>query len=168
MTVLRSRNGCWEPRLKPFGRCQAAIRLLSSPARQTEVRLALPRNPRAPSFRTIGFATALLVAIGLAARLAPILEGPPRLFTQFPAEDGYLMLTIARDLAAGRGLTTAFGSIPTNGTQPLATLLYAGAFWSVDGDRLSGVRIVLLLETLFSLAVAGMLVGASTRAFCNR
>ena len=94
-----------------------------------------------------------LFGIGFVSRVAPLLENGKRLFTQFPTEDGYLMLTIARNLAAGLGMTTADGTIPTNGTQPLATLLWAGAFEMAGGDRELGVRLVLILEILFASLV---------------
>ena len=43
---------------------------------------------------------------------------------QWPTEDGYLMLTIARNMALGNGMSTADGELPTNGTQPLATTIW--------------------------------------------
>jgi hypothetical protein len=45
--------------------------------------------------------------VGAATRLVPILDGSTRLLRQFPTEDGYLMMTIARSIALGRGMTTA-------------------------------------------------------------
>jgi hypothetical protein len=68
----------------------------------------------------------------------------------FPTEDGYLMLQVARNLATGSGLSTAAGTIPTNGVQPLATFLWAGAFWLVQGDKTAGVALVLALEIALS------------------
>jgi hypothetical protein len=109
-----------------------------------------PGDTPSTGLRSLAF---LLVGIGFVSRVAPLLENGKRLFTQFPSEDGYLMLTIARNLAAGLGVTTADGTIPTNGTQPLATLLWAGAFGIAGGDRELGVRLVLILELVFSSLV---------------
>ncbi len=100
---------------------------------------------------------ALLFSVGLAARLAPLLDVGGRLFRQFPTEDGYLMLTIARNVALGKGMSVADGLQPTNGTQPLATLLWAGVFWLAGGDREHGVLGVLLLEVALSCGAALLL-----------
>src|SRR5262249_10342240 len=69
-----------------------------------------------------------MVAVGLVSRVVPLLNSGGRLLRQFPSEDGYLMLTIARNIALGHGMSVANGTIPTNGTQPLATLLWALCF----------------------------------------
>jgi hypothetical protein len=111
------------------------------------------RSPGEPPSAGLWTLALLLFGIGFASRVAPLLTNGNRLFAQFPSEDGYLMLTIARNLAAGLGMTTADGTIPTNGTQPLATLLWAGAFGIAGGDRELGVRLVLILELLFSSLV---------------
>ncbi len=92
----------------------------------------------------------VLLGAGLLSRVLPLLGGERRLFGQFPSEDAYLMLTVARNLALGLGPTTADGTIATNGIQPLATLLWAGVFALTDGDRASGIRVVLVLEILLS------------------
>lgn len=98
-----------------------------------------------------------LLGIGLLARAAPFLDQGGRLLRQFPTEDGYLMLTIARNLGIGNGMSIAAGTMPTNGTQPLMTGLWSLVFAAVDGDRNAGVAGVLLLELLISLAATGML-----------
>ena len=94
-----------------------------------------------------------LVALGFGVRLLGIFGGQARLFQQWPTEDGYLMLTVARNLSLGLGMSTAEGTLPTNGVQPLATLLWAGCFAIVGGDKAAGVRLVLLLST--ALAALG-------------
>lgn len=96
------------------------------------------------------------MAIGLISRLAPLFS-PTRRLSQFPTEDGYLMLTIARNIALGHGMSTADGTIPTNGTQPLFTLIQAVGFWLVGGDKPAGVVIALVLQVSFSLGAAGLL-----------
>ena len=56
-----------------------------------------------------------LLAIGFISRVLPLLDQDGRVIRQFPTEDGYLMLTIARNMALGHGMSTAGGTIPTNG-----------------------------------------------------
>jgi hypothetical protein len=46
------------------------------------------------------------------------------------------MLTIARNIAEGHGMSTANGTIPTNGTQPLVTFILAGIFYLAGGDKI--------------------------------
>lgn len=95
----------------------------------------------------------LLLAIGLAARVAPLFNQGGRILRQFPTEDGYLMLTIARNIALGNGMSTANGTIPTNGTQPLTTLIWAGLFRLAQCDKQVGVLLVqvfLIITTAFT------------------
>ena len=110
---------------------------------------ALPTSVR-------GFVVAL-AGLGLGARILPLFDFGGRLFRQLPSEDGYLMLTIARNIALGHGMTTAAGTLPTNGTSPLSTYLWAVCFWLGDGDRAIGVLGVLLIEALISVASAWLL-----------
>lgn len=94
-----------------------------------------------------------LIVVGVVSRVAPLADQGGRLLRQFPTEDGYLMLTIARNIALGRGMSIADGTIPSNGTQPLATFLYALGFSTVGGDRDAGVLFAHLLQ--LAIAVAG-------------
>ncbi len=94
-----------------------------------------------------------LVLLGTVARLLPLLDRDGRLLRQFPTEDGYLMLTIARNAALGLGFSTGAGTLPTNGTQPFATAVYSLLFRLVGGDRTPGVLLILVLQ--FAAAVAG-------------
>ena len=73
----------------------------------------------------------LLVCIALAAatvalcvRVAPIVEGGDRLQRQCVSEDGYLMVTIARNLELGVGFSVSNGTIETNGVQPVVARVY--------------------------------------------
>jgi hypothetical protein len=106
-------------------------------------------SPAPRSLRALALA---LFALGLGVRLAGILV-PGRLFWHWPTEDGYLMLTVARNLALGLGMSTAEGTLPTNGVQPLATFLWAACFALAGGDKAAGVRLVLLLSV--ALAALG-------------
>lgn len=98
-----------------------------------------------------GFVAAL-VLVGVVSRVMPLCEGQTRLFRQFASEDGYLMLTVARNVALGHGMSTAAGEIPTNGVQPLTSFVWAGAFWLVGGDRYAGM----VLIHLFQMLIAGL------------
>lgn len=96
---------------------------------------------------------AILIAGGL-YRLYPMVLGLPTLAEAFVTEDGYLMLTIARNLAIGLGMSVSDGTIPSNGVQPLTTLLFSGAFYLVDGDKTAGLIGAHLIQ--FVIAVAGI------------
>lgn len=95
----------------------------------------------------------LVFLLGLVARLRAAAFPTLEMFRSFPTEDGYLMLTVARNLALGKGMTSAAGTIPTNGVQPLATFLQAACFWLVGADRAAGVRLLIVVYT--AVAAAG-------------
>jgi hypothetical protein len=65
-------------------------------------------------------------------------------------------------------MSTAAGTLPTNGVQPLATILWSGCFWLVDGDRVQGVRLSLVLQLLMSIAAAWSLRGLARRVLHGR
>jgi hypothetical protein len=110
---------------------------------------------QANAIRWVGLRLAsVLFALGAIARSAPLFDSGGRLLRQFPSEDGYLMLTLARNLALGHGMSSAEGTIPSNGTQPLATLLWALVFRGVNGDKTQGVFCVLLLQFIIAVAAA--------------
>jgi hypothetical protein len=98
------------------------------------------------------------------ARLRPATFRGEELFRSFPTEDGYMMLTIARNLSLGLGMTHAAGSIATNGVQPLQAFLQAGAFSLAGSDREAGLRLVFVLSavlaglTAFALSRLGRLL----------
>lgn len=92
-----------------------------------------------------------LLFVGIAARLSPFLDMSQHLFWQFMTEDGYLMQTVARNMAIGLGMSTAEGTIPTNGVQPLATILFAGMHYLAGGDKTFGVIAVTLFSTIIAL-----------------
>jgi hypothetical protein len=94
----------------------------------------------------------LLLLIGVLSRISPLFDIEGRLFWQHMSEDGYLMQTIARNMAIGLGMTTAEGSIPTNGVQPLATFLFAGMHFIAAGSKVGGIALVTLFSALVALA----------------
>ena len=99
----------------------------------------------------------VVALLGVISRAAPLLDLDGRLFRQWPSEDGYLMLTIARNLAIGKGVTVNDGEMQTNGTQPLSTLVFAAVFAAVDGDRHDGVVGVYLWQIATGLLAAAAL-----------
>ena len=101
--------------------------------------------------------------LGLVYRLFPIVAGQPYLSQFFMTEDGYLMLTVARNMAIGLGMTVSDGTIPTNGVQPLATFLFAIPYWLTGGDKVSSLIGIHLIAA--SAAVGGLF---ATRAFASR
>lgn len=60
-------------------------------------------------------------------------------------EDGFYALTVSRFIALGSGITID-GHTMTNGFQPLWVFLNAALYWLVDGDRMLGIRLTLLLH----------------------
>lgn len=94
---------------------------------------------------------ALLVA-GSLYRLWPVLAGTPYLETFFVTEDGYLMLTIARNMAIGLGMTVSDGTIATNGVQPLATFLFTLPYLSTGGDKTTSLVGIHLIQAGTALA----------------
>jgi hypothetical protein len=95
--------------------------------------------------------------VGTFVRALPLFDPEGRALRQFASEDGYLMLTIARNLAIGNGLSVENGTTLTNGTQPLMTFVYAGLFWLVGGDKVWGVILVQVLGIGIALLCAFLL-----------
>lgn len=95
----------------------------------------------------------LIVAAVLATlyRLAPIALGEDAMAQFFITEDGYLMLTVARNIAIGAGMSVSEGTIATNGVQPLATLLFALPYMATGGDKVSSLAGVIALMTAWSV-----------------
>ena len=110
----------------------------------------------------------LFVLIGLSARVLPMFDHGGRLLQMNPTEDGYLMLTIARNLAVGKGLSIADGTIPTNGTQPLVTLLWALCYLIVSGHKIAGVMLVQLVQVAASVVGAFLLYRLGLKVFEGR
>ncbi|MFM2420442.1 MAG: hypothetical protein RL385_5165 [Pseudomonadota bacterium] len=108
-----------------------------------------------------------LLSAGIVARMAPLADQGGRLLRQFPTEDGYLMLTIARNLARGLGMSTADGALLTNGTQPLTTFLWALPFLLVDGDRTGALYLVQGAEVLVAVACAYLLHRLTRQVFAD-
>lgn len=100
---------------------------------------------------TFRFIVAALI-IGTLYRLYPVFSGPAQLAQFFMTEDGYLMLTIARNMAIGLGMSVSEGTIPSNGVQPLATFLFAIPYYLTGGDKETSLIGVHLIATAISVA----------------
>lgn len=97
---------------------------------------------------------ASLLLVGFVARVLPFADRGGRLLRQFPTEDGYLMLVIARNIALGRGMSTADGTMPTNGTQPLVTFLWSVCSLAVGNSKAPTVAVILVVQLLLATATA--------------
>ncbi len=65
------------------------------------------------------------------------------------------MMTIARNMALGLGMST--GTQLTNGTQPLVTFLWAGAYWLEQGDKIQSIVWIILIQLMIALGAAFLL-----------
>ena len=101
--------------------------------------------------RNISIAILMIILFGALYRMWPILFGMPTLSTFFVTEDGYLMLTVARNMAVGNGMTVSNGLIETNGIQPLMTFIFSAIFYVASGDKVAGLAGVHLVHTVIAL-----------------
>ena len=95
------------------------------------------------------------LVLGTLYRLHPIFIGLPTLRQFFMTEDGYLMLTVARNIAIGLGMSVSEGTIHTNGVQPLSTFLFTLPYLVTSGDKVAGLVGVHL--TLVAVSIFGLL-----------
>jgi hypothetical protein len=102
-----------------------------------------------------------LAALAAVILLTLALRPAAHVYDMPMTEDGYYALSVARNLAAGHGLTID-GQNLTNGFQPLFTVLEAGAFWLAGGDEIWAMRLVMLLSWLFH-AGGALLIAAVAR-----
>ena len=114
-------------------------------------------SPKSPTISIIA-AAIIVTAVATSVRLAPLVLGGDRLQRQCVTEDGYLMLTVARNLAMGKGFAVADGQTPTNGVQPLATCVYAAFYWMTGGHKLNTLYIVVGFQFLIAAATALLLL----------
>jgi len=94
------------------------------------------------------------------------LEGVPQSQTDNPffpylsdkplTEDGYYMLTVAWNIAEGKGFSYNYG-IKTTGVQPLAAMVYSVPGYlvqSLGGDKYDFARAIIILSALLQIAFA--------------
>ncbi len=82
-------------------------------------------------------------------------------------EDGYYALSVARNVAAGHGITID-GTNLTNGFQPLFTFLQAGAFTLAGDDEILAMRLVMILGWLFHVGGALLVACIARDAWPSR
>src|SRR3990172_7201048 len=93
-----------------------------------------------------------IVLIAMATALLAL--RPDRYVVDAPTiEDAYYPLSVARNVAMGKGVTID-GINPTNGFQPLFTFLSVPAFMLAGAERYLAIRYVIVLEWLFYISTA--------------
>jgi hypothetical protein len=108
----------------------------------------------------------VLVILVLCAALAIVARPLNAFFNEPLLDDGYYVLTIARRIALGQGVTSD-GTTLSNGFQPLWTFLCAALLWLSDGERISGVRYVLILHWLLYALGAFLAAALAERVFAK-
>jgi 4-amino-4-deoxy-L-arabinose transferase-like glycosyltransferase len=89
----------------------------------------------------------IVVVLTLSAAFSVVLRPRDRL-PEYPlTEDGFFSLTVARNIALGKSITSD-GEQLTNGFQPLFTFLTVPVFFLTGGDRYSSLRGLLILHWL--------------------
>ena len=106
------------------------------------------------SMKNLTTSVTILLIFGTLYRLWPIAVGMPSLANFFITEDGYLMLTVARNMAIGNGMSVSDGTIATNGVQPLIAFVFAGAYWLTDGAKEVSLILIHLLHAGIALITA--------------
>lgn len=91
---------------------------------------------------------------GLCYRMIPVFGSERTLASLFLTEDGYLLLTVSRNMAIGNGITVSDGTIWTNGFQPLITFLFTIPYLLTGGDKVAGLFGVTLIQIAISIAAA--------------
>jgi hypothetical protein len=115
------------------------------------------------SLIVFGGVIVLLLLVGSGVRLAPLTSD--RRTVAAISEDGYLMLTVARNVAIGRSLTIADGTIATNGVQPLVTFAWAGIHRLFGGERMPALRALVIVQLAVALATAAFVGLLARHAF---
>lgn len=110
----------------------------------------------------IVFALCLICAAAL--RFALIARPVAAIDLTYLPDDTYYVLSIARELAAGRS-PSADGVVATSGFQPLFTMMAVPIFWIVD-DADGAIRAIVALSAAWSIAAIALL-GLLTRHLSN-
>ncbi len=83
------------------------------------------------------------------------------------SEDGFYMLTVAKNIAAGDGFVYNFHT-KTSGVQPLSTILYSGVFYigNIFGfNNINNLRFIIFFSALLLYCMAILLFKISNRLF---
>ena len=109
----------------------------------------------APNFMTpvrlLTFFCLVALAFGAGYRLIPLFGSDRTLASFFITEDGYLLLTVARNIAIGNGMSVSDGTIPTNGVQPLITFIFTIPYLLTGGDKLASLVGVTLIQAVIAV-----------------
>lgn len=118
-------------------------------------------TPAAATARRPDALPVLLIALAAVIALAGLMlafRPAVHVFDTPLTEDSYYSLAVARNIAAGIGVTID-GTQPTNGFQPLFTFMEAACYWLAGGEETFAIRLVLALSWAIYVGTAG-LVGA--------
>ncbi|MEO1658418.1 MAG: hypothetical protein AAFR65_11910 [Pseudomonadota bacterium] len=105
-----------------------------------------------PAMKTVAIALGAIALYGVVLRLLPLFQGAEAIAFRFVSEDGYLLLTVSRNLAIGEGMSVSEGTIATNGVQPLITFVFTLPFLASGGDKIGGLVGVGLIMVAISAA----------------
>lgn len=114
--------------------------------------------------RALTFTCFAALIFGALYRVIPVFGSERTLASLFLTEDGYLLLTVSRNMAIGNGITVSDGTIWTNGFQPLATFLFAIPYLLTGGSKIAGLFGVTLIQIVISIAAAFEIKRFATRA----
>jgi hypothetical protein len=103
------------------------------------------------ALRRIGLLALTIILVARAVLIVDALRNPEPVTTAFD-EDAYYQFAVARNVAAGHGITAGHGE-PTNGFQPLWTFLLVPAFALFGSDRA-------ILASIYLPSIALWLAGA--------
>ncbi len=103
------------------------------------------------AFRGFRLIALVLTLLGLSLAFRP----DAHVFDTPLTEDAYYSLGVARNVALGNGMTID-GTMPTNGFQPLFTMMEAAAYWLAGNDEAMALRLVLGLSAIIWAATAGV------------
>lgn len=78
------------------------------------------------------------------------------------------MLTIARNIAEGHGMSTANGTIPTNGTQPLVTFILAGIFYFASGEKILSLQLIVIMQWIIAVITSVLIYRLGIRLFSDK
>lgn len=107
------------------------------------------------------FLIVFLLLLGTFLHFTPFMNYQRLLYSI--SEDGYYMLTIARNIALGHGMSVSDGNIPTNGTQPIMTFIMSGIFFLTGGDKILSIKLIIILQWLIVAGASILIWGMSVR-----
>jgi hypothetical protein len=92
----------------------------------------------------------ILMVIVVISRLALAFRPQWQLYTRPYNDDAFYIFSVSYNLAHGHGLSVD-GVHPTNGIQPLVTVLYTPVFMIAGDDKVLAIRLTFILNALFDI-----------------